>query len=91
MFLGLVHVKQTIHIASKMELLERGKEKPIVKVENLPHLEQMIRNGGMIQKNLKSKTQSADSNLRPRCEGSNETRNPPRGGRGVYVGGILRL
>ncbi|GBN25302.1 hypothetical protein AVEN_136695-1 [Araneus ventricosus] len=54
---------------SKMEFLEHGKEKPIVKVENLSNWEQMIRNGG-IQKNLKSKTQSADSNLRPRCEGS---------------------
>ncbi|GBN44444.1 hypothetical protein AVEN_203315-1 [Araneus ventricosus] len=53
---------------SKMEFLEHGKEKPIVKVENLSNWEQMIRNGG-IQKNLKSKTQSADSNLRPRSEG----------------------
>ncbi|GBM92502.1 hypothetical protein AVEN_7875-1 [Araneus ventricosus] len=51
--------------------------------------------------NAKSKTQSADSNLRPRCEGSgkikdlptsaprvearNGNRNPPRGGRGVWV------
>ncbi|GBM86856.1 hypothetical protein AVEN_223905-1 [Araneus ventricosus] len=80
-----------------MEFLEHGKgKKTIVKVENLPNLEQMIRNGA-IQKNLKSKTQSADSNLRPRCEGSgktkdlptlvprveirNETRNHPRGGK----------
>ncbi|GBO42548.1 hypothetical protein AVEN_126129-1 [Araneus ventricosus] len=68
----------------------------IIKVENLSNLEKMIRNGG-IQENLKSKTQSADSNLRPRCEGSvktkdlstlaprvearNEIRNPPRGER----------
>ncbi|GBL94732.1 hypothetical protein AVEN_71867-1 [Araneus ventricosus] len=66
----------------------------------------MIRNGG-IQKNLKSQTQSSDSNLRPLCEGSgktkylptlaprvearNETRNLPRGGREVWVTGILRL
>ncbi|GBO27973.1 hypothetical protein AVEN_166733-1 [Araneus ventricosus] len=80
-----------------MEFLEHGKEKPIVKVENLSNLEQMIRKGG-IQQNLKSKTQSADSNLRPRREGSgktkdmhalaprvearNETRNPPHGGGG---------
>ncbi|GBN76406.1 hypothetical protein AVEN_51935-1 [Araneus ventricosus] len=87
-----------------MEFLEHGKEKPNVQVENLSNLEQMIRNGG-IQKNLKSKTQSADSNLRPLCEGSgktndlpilaprvearNETRNPPRGGRGIWVAGIL--
>ncbi|GBN46797.1 hypothetical protein AVEN_127192-1 [Araneus ventricosus] len=83
-----------------MEFLEHGKDKPIVKVKNLSNLEQMIRNGG-IQKNLKSKIQSKDSNLRPRCEGSdktkdlptlaprvearNETRSPPRGGRGVWV------
>ncbi|GBO43073.1 hypothetical protein AVEN_176697-1 [Araneus ventricosus] len=89
-----------------MEFLEHGKEKLIVKVENLSHLEQMIRNGG-IQKNLKSKTQSADSNLRPPCEGSgktkdlptlaprvearNETQNPQHGGRGVWVAGVLRL
>ncbi|GBL81041.1 hypothetical protein AVEN_83119-1 [Araneus ventricosus] len=79
-----------------MEFLEHGKEKPIVKVENLSNLEQMIRNGG-IQKILKSKTQSAYSNFIPLCEGSgkkkdlptlaprvevrNETRNPPRGGK----------
>ncbi|GBM48397.1 hypothetical protein AVEN_1125-1 [Araneus ventricosus] len=36
----------------------------------------MIRNDG-IQKNLKSKTQSADSNLRPRCEGSCKTKDLP--------------
>ncbi|GBN40923.1 hypothetical protein AVEN_195793-1 [Araneus ventricosus] len=80
--------------------------KTVVNVENLSNLEQMIRNGG-IPKNLKSKTQSADSNLRRPCEGSgktkdlptlahrvearNETRNPPRGGRGFWVAGILRL
>ncbi|GBM61388.1 hypothetical protein AVEN_258498-1 [Araneus ventricosus] len=102
--------KQAIHHSSKMSLatalpiLEHGKEKPIVNVENLSNLQQMIRNGG---KNLKSKTQSADSSLRCRLEDSgktkdlstlalrvearNETRNPPRGGRGVWVAGILRL
>ncbi|GBL80912.1 hypothetical protein AVEN_26322-1 [Araneus ventricosus] len=89
-----------------MEFLEHGKEKPIFKVEKLSNLEQIIRNSG-IQKNLKSKTQSADSNLRHRCEVSsktkdlptlapsvearNETRNPSCRGRGVWVGGILRL
>ncbi|GBN67627.1 hypothetical protein AVEN_205752-1 [Araneus ventricosus] len=52
-----------------MEFLEHGKEKPIVKVENLSNMEHMIRNSE-IQKNLISKTESADSNLRPRCEGS---------------------
>ncbi|GBM28797.1 hypothetical protein AVEN_130505-1 [Araneus ventricosus] len=82
-----------------MEFLEHGKEKHIVKVKNLSNLEQMIRNGG-IEKNLKSKTQSADSNLRPRCEGRsktkdlltlaprvevrNETRNPQRGRRATW-------
>ncbi|GBO05256.1 hypothetical protein AVEN_50409-1 [Araneus ventricosus] len=60
----------------------------------MSNLEQMIPNSG-IQKNLNSKTQSADSNLRPRCEssgkakdlptlaprteGRNETRNPQVG------------
>ncbi|GBL93212.1 hypothetical protein AVEN_42660-1 [Araneus ventricosus] len=79
-----------------MEFLKLGEEKPIVKVENLSNLEQMIRRDG-IQKNLKCKTQSADSNLKPRCEGRgktkdlttltpgvearNEIRNPPRGGK----------
>ncbi|GBM17982.1 hypothetical protein AVEN_238383-1 [Araneus ventricosus] len=96
--------KQTIHRSSKVEFLEHGKEKRIVKVENLSSLEQMIRNGE-IQKNLKSKTQSAASNLRPRCEGSgkttdlptlaprvedtSETRNLPRVGSGFWVAGIL--
>ncbi|GBM53798.1 hypothetical protein AVEN_180449-1 [Araneus ventricosus] len=93
-------IKQAIHRSSKVEFLEHGKEKPIVKVENLSNLEQMIQSGG-IQNNLKSKTQSADSDLRPRSEDSgktkdlptmalrveagNETRNPPHGGRGVWV------
>ncbi|GBN35681.1 hypothetical protein AVEN_64709-1 [Araneus ventricosus] len=60
-----------------MEFLKHGEEKkPIVKVVNLSNLEQMIRNGG-IQKNLKSKTQSADSNLGPRCEASDKTKDLP--------------
>ncbi|GBO42396.1 hypothetical protein AVEN_156844-1 [Araneus ventricosus] len=58
-------------------------------------------------KELKFQTQSADSNLRPpledsgtskdlptlgpRVEGRNETRNPPCGGRGGWMEGILRL
>ncbi|GBL86437.1 hypothetical protein AVEN_164595-1 [Araneus ventricosus] len=99
-------LKQAIHRSSKMEFLEHGKEKLIGKVGNLSNLEQIILNGG-IQKNLKSKSQSTDSNLRPRCEGSgktkdlptlaprvearNETRNLPREGRGVWVAGILPL
>ncbi|GBN53252.1 hypothetical protein AVEN_16523-1 [Araneus ventricosus] len=90
--------KQAIHRSYKLEFLEHGKEKPIVKVENLSNLQQVIRNGG-IQKNLKSKIQSTDFNLGPRLEGGgkrkdlptlasrvearNETRNPPRGGRGA--------
>ncbi|GBN68640.1 hypothetical protein AVEN_136495-1 [Araneus ventricosus] len=65
-----------------------------------------IRSGG-IQKNSKSKTPSADSNLGPRCkargrtivlprlgprvEARNGTRNPPCGGRGEWMAGILRL
>ncbi|GBM29889.1 hypothetical protein AVEN_246453-1 [Araneus ventricosus] len=89
-----------------MEFLEHGKEKPIFNVENLSNLEQMIRNDG-IPKDLKSKTQSADSNFRPRCEDSdktkdlptlvprvearNETRNSPCGGRGAWMEGIRRL
>ncbi|GBL72684.1 hypothetical protein AVEN_235838-1 [Araneus ventricosus] len=68
--------KQPIHRSSKLEILEHGKEKPIVKAENLSNLEQMIRSGG-IQKNLKSKTASANSNLRPRCEGSGKTKDLP--------------
>ncbi|GBL91190.1 hypothetical protein AVEN_195091-1 [Araneus ventricosus] len=86
------YIKQAIHRSSKMEFLEHGEEKLIVKVENLSNLEQMIRNGG-IQKNLKFKNQSADSNLGPRCEASGKTkdlptlaprdegRNPPCGGK----------
>ncbi|GBO27170.1 hypothetical protein AVEN_202364-1 [Araneus ventricosus] len=89
-----------------MKFFEHGKGKPIVKVENLSNVEQMIRNGG-IQKNLKPKTHTADFNfiprredsgktkdlptLPPRVEDRNKTRNPPRGGRGVWVAGILRF
>ncbi|GBM63888.1 hypothetical protein AVEN_249975-1 [Araneus ventricosus] len=62
-------LKKAIHVSSKMEFLEHGKEKAIVKVENLGNLEQMIRNDG-IQANSKSKTSTSDSNLRPRCEAS---------------------
>ncbi|GBM92327.1 hypothetical protein AVEN_136371-1 [Araneus ventricosus] len=67
---------RAVHRSSEQEFLEHGKEKLTVKVENLSNLEQMIRSGG-IQKNLKSKTQSADSNLRPRCEGSGKTKDLP--------------
>ncbi|GBN76503.1 hypothetical protein AVEN_122207-1 [Araneus ventricosus] len=89
-----------------MVFLEHGKRKPIVNVENLPNLEQMIRNGG-IQKNLKSEAPSSDSNLGPRCEASGKTKDLPTlaprdegrnetrirrvGGRGVWMGRILRL
>ncbi|GBM02400.1 hypothetical protein AVEN_164972-1 [Araneus ventricosus] len=61
---------------ANLEFLEQGKEKPIVKVENLSNLEQMIRNGG-IQKNLNYKTKPAYSNLRRRCEGSGKTKDLP--------------
>ncbi|GBN37482.1 hypothetical protein AVEN_26088-1 [Araneus ventricosus] len=70
------HIKRAIHCFSKLEFLELGKEKSIVKVKNLSNLKQMIRSGG-IQKNLKSKTQSADSNLRPRCESSGKIKDLP--------------
>ncbi|GBM08121.1 hypothetical protein AVEN_214455-1 [Araneus ventricosus] len=64
-------LKQAIHSSPKVDFSEHGKEKHIVKFENLSNLEQMI------QKNLKSKTQSADSSLRSRCEGSGKTKNLP--------------
>ncbi|GBM53890.1 hypothetical protein AVEN_183341-1 [Araneus ventricosus] len=69
-------VKQAIHRSSKMEFLEHGKEKLIVKVGNLSNLVQMIRKGG-IQKNLKYKAKSTDSNLRPGCEGSGKIKDLP--------------
>ncbi|GBO40377.1 hypothetical protein AVEN_70518-1 [Araneus ventricosus] len=52
-----------------MEFLEHGSEKPIIKVENLSNLEQMIRSGE-IQKKL-------NSNSRPLCEGNGETKDLP--------------
>ncbi|GBN59620.1 hypothetical protein AVEN_150503-1 [Araneus ventricosus] len=67
---------RAIHRSLKLEFLEHGMETPIVKVEDLSNLEQMIRSVG-IQKNLKSKTPFADSNLRPRCEGSGKTKDLP--------------
>ncbi|GBM54034.1 hypothetical protein AVEN_215405-1 [Araneus ventricosus] len=73
---NLVALKQAIHRSSKIEFWGHRKRKPIVKVENLSNLEQMIRNGG-IQNNLKSKTHSADSNLEPRCEASGKTKDLP--------------
>ncbi|GBO43581.1 hypothetical protein AVEN_253456-1 [Araneus ventricosus] len=59
-----------------MEFSEQGKEKTIVKVETLWNVEQMIRNG-RIQKNLSSKTQTADCNLRPRLEGGGTSKDLP--------------
>ncbi|GBO18886.1 hypothetical protein AVEN_228801-1 [Araneus ventricosus] len=59
-----------------MEFLEHGNRKPIIKVENLSNLEQMIRND-VIQKNLKSKPQSTDSNLIHRCESNGKTKDLP--------------
>ncbi|GBM19289.1 hypothetical protein AVEN_259871-1 [Araneus ventricosus] len=75
-YISLSTLKRAIRRSSKMEFLQHGKEKPIVQVENLSNLEQMIRNG-RIQKNLKSKTPSADSNFKHRCEGSGETKDLP--------------
>ncbi|GBM94166.1 hypothetical protein AVEN_165790-1 [Araneus ventricosus] len=60
-----------------MEFLEHGKEKAIVKIENLRNLEQPIRNDG-IQTNSKSKTSCADSNLRSRCEASGASKDLTR-------------
>ncbi|GBO46785.1 hypothetical protein AVEN_124390-1 [Araneus ventricosus] len=100
------------NLSSRSKTFRRGR-KPFVEVENLSSRSKTyeiwskwIGSGG-IPKNSKSKTPCADSNLGPRCEGSektkslptlgprvearNETRNPPCGGGGVYVGGILRL
>ncbi|GBL97269.1 hypothetical protein AVEN_84967-1 [Araneus ventricosus] len=74
---GYRRLKLAIHISSKMEFLEHGKEKAIVKVENLGKLEQIIRNDG-IQTNSKSKTSCADYNLRPRCEASGTSKDLPR-------------
>ncbi|GBM49773.1 hypothetical protein AVEN_60503-1 [Araneus ventricosus] len=71
-----VTLKQAIHISSKMKFLEHGKEKAIVKVENIWNLEQMIRNDG-IKANSKSKTSCADSNLRSRCEASGTLKDLP--------------
>ncbi|GBN42559.1 hypothetical protein AVEN_89633-1 [Araneus ventricosus] len=48
------HDLDVIHRSSKMEFLEHGKRKLIVKIENLSNLEKMIRNGG-IQKELKNR------------------------------------
>ncbi|GBM90074.1 hypothetical protein AVEN_162418-1 [Araneus ventricosus] len=70
---NITEFKEAIHRSSKMEFLEHGKKKPIVKVENLSNLDQMIRSGGF-QRNLKSETQSADSCLKPRCEGNGKQR-----------------
>ncbi|GBN04437.1 hypothetical protein AVEN_230457-1 [Araneus ventricosus] len=70
-------LKQAIRMSSKMEFLEHGKEKAIVKVENLRNLEQIIRNYG-IQTNSKSETSCVDSNLRPRCEASGTSKDLTR-------------
>ncbi|GBM77945.1 hypothetical protein AVEN_117548-1 [Araneus ventricosus] len=56
-----------------MEFLAHGKEKPIVKVENISNSKQMIRNGA-IKKKLKSQTQSTDFNLRSRCRGGSKNK-----------------
>ncbi|GBM59633.1 hypothetical protein AVEN_60375-1 [Araneus ventricosus] len=97
-------VKQAIHISSKIEFLEHGKEKAIVSFKN--RWKMAWRNGNPgIQTNSKSSTSCDDSNLEPRLEssdtlkdlptlrphteGRNEARNLPLRGRGG--GRILRL
>ncbi|GBL95626.1 hypothetical protein AVEN_22122-1 [Araneus ventricosus] len=59
-----------------MEFLEHGNEKPIVNVETYEIWSKIIGNDG-IQKNLNSKTQSTDSNLRPQLEGSGTSMDLP--------------
>ncbi|GBN87983.1 hypothetical protein AVEN_119657-1 [Araneus ventricosus] len=70
-------LKQAIHICSKMDSWEHGKEKAIVKVESILNLEEMILSGGILN-NLKSKTSCADSNLKPRYEASGTSKGLPR-------------
>ncbi|GBN14177.1 hypothetical protein AVEN_3979-1 [Araneus ventricosus] len=69
-------IKRAIHRWSILEFLEHGKVKSIIKDENLRYLEQIIGSGG-IPTNSKSKTSSADSNLGPRWEGSDKTKDLP--------------
>ncbi|GBM24466.1 hypothetical protein AVEN_41111-1 [Araneus ventricosus] len=68
---------KAIHICSKMEFLEHGKEKAIVSFKNRRKLAWWNINAG-IQTNSKSNTSCADSNLGPGCEGSSTSKDLPR-------------
>ncbi|GBM94165.1 hypothetical protein AVEN_165789-1 [Araneus ventricosus] len=70
-------LKTAIHLSSKMEFSEHGKEKAIVNFKNRWKLEQMIRNDG-IPTNSKSNTSCADFNLGPRYDGSGTSKDLPR-------------
>ncbi|GBM43095.1 hypothetical protein AVEN_188048-1 [Araneus ventricosus] len=96
-FTGAKTIKRAIHRLSKLEFLEHGEEKPIVKVENLRNLEQMDSKRWNL-KELTIQNSTRDSNLGHRCEARrkaivlprlvprvearNYTRNLPSGGRG---------
>ncbi|GBM25489.1 hypothetical protein AVEN_62247-1 [Araneus ventricosus] len=67
-------LKQAIHISSKMEFLEHGKEKAIVKAEK----PMKFRTKDSTRWNSNSKTSCADSILRPRCAASGTSKNLPR-------------
>ncbi|GBL72164.1 hypothetical protein AVEN_115155-1 [Araneus ventricosus] len=98
-------IKQVIHISSRIEILEHGKENTIVKIENLCNLEEIIMSGG-VPINSKSKTSCAYSKLRLQCEARRKTIVLPSlgpstrvemkleisrvQGRGGWVGRILR-
>ncbi|GBM15083.1 hypothetical protein AVEN_150100-1 [Araneus ventricosus] len=60
-----------------MEFLEHGKEKAIVSFKNRWKLAQRNGKAG-IPTNSKSNTSCTDSNLGPRCEGSDTSKDLPR-------------
>ncbi|GBM68198.1 hypothetical protein AVEN_22016-1 [Araneus ventricosus] len=92
-------LKRAIHRCSKLEFLERREEKAYRQDRKPKKFGANEFEVVEIQKNSKSKTPSANSNLGPRCEASrrtkdlptlaprvearNETRNSPCGGGGV--------
>ncbi|GBM81017.1 hypothetical protein AVEN_138287-1 [Araneus ventricosus] len=69
-------IKQAIHISSKMEFSEHGKEKAIVSFKKRWKLAQRNGNAG-VQTNSKSNTSCADSNLGPRLEDSDTSKDRP--------------
>ncbi|GBM92630.1 hypothetical protein AVEN_9273-1 [Araneus ventricosus] len=99
-------ITQAIHRSSKMEFLDHGKKKAYCQGQK-PVKFEANESQWWNSKELKSNTQSAVSDLRPRCKGSgntkylptltprdegrNETQIPTCGGRGLWVGRILRL